>query len=443
MRTVPGSRLPRVIQFYRYGKDVPGYLTQQREEFGPVFKIRMPFDEPYVIVCDPELIDEVLKLDEEYLPAYPANRWIKPLFGEESILFVNGQGHRTHRKIMKPHLSVEASDQSRERIRQQAERYLNQSGVEPLSAYEWTLGFMLRSTLENLISMTDQDWLNRFESIVLSARKRYSSFYNLALDAAAYSDDYHPLITQWARLNKHHIARDEIAAQFHDLLREHMNQRVNDAYVDHDDVFEKYASRYQSGEITELELMSSVMTLLIAGFDPPSIVATRLLLILSFKPELQGTIRDELSHSDSSASLRQAILETLRLYPPLYAVTRTLKCDIKLGEYEIPANTNLFLCVHLMQREKDYWPDPLKFDPQRFANGTLPGIREGFMPFGGNKRACPGRHYGVVKIEEYLSEILRSNEVVPLCESSAPDTIQCYGPVFTPREQDLIQLKPL
>lgn len=443
MLTVPGSRLPRIIQFYRYGRDVPGYLTRQRREFGPVFRMRMPFDEPYVILSDPELIDEVLKLDEEYLPAYPANRWIKPLFGEESILFVNGQDHRTHRKIMKPHLSVEASDLSREQIRRQAGEYLKQSGAERLSAYEWTLGFMLRSTLENLISMTDQAWRDRFESIVLSARKRYSSFYNLALDAAAYSDDYHPLITRWARLNKHHVARDEIASQFHDLLREHMNQRVNNEHVVDNDVFEKYAGRYQNGEITEMELMASIMTLLIAGFDPPSIVATRLLLILSFKPELQGAIRDELSKADTSFVLRQAILETLRLYPPLYAVTRTLKCDIQLGNYEIPANTNLFLCVHLMQREEDYWPNPLEFDPQRFANNTLPGIREGFMPFGGNKRACPGRHYGIVMIEEYLSEILRNYEVKPLCESSAPDTIQCYGPVFTPREQDCIQLRPL
>jgi len=87
--------------------------------------------------------------------------------------------------------------------------------------------------------------------------------------------------------------------------------------------------------------------------------------------------------------------ETLRLYPPAWVITRRALADDPIG---IPANSIVIISPYVVHRNPDFWPDPLRFDPQRFlaeaANGRP---RYAYIPFGGGPRLCIGDQFALLE----------------------------------------------
>jgi cytochrome P450 len=84
----------------------------------------------------------------------------------------------------------------------------------------------------------------------------------------------------------------------------------------------------------------------------------------------------------------------MRLYPPALATQRRALNDYQINEYLIPAGSGLLMSQYLMHRNEKYFPDPLKFDPERWR----PEARESrpkfsYFPFGGGPRLCIGEQF--------------------------------------------------
>ena len=65
---------------------------------------------------------------------------------------------------------------------------------------------------------------------------------------------------------------------------------------------------------------------------------------------------------------RRVLEETLRLYPPAWAMTRTAVDANEIGRYRIPPNASLTLSAYVTHRRPDFWPGPERFDPDRFLS---------------------------------------------------------------------------
>ena len=86
--------------------------------------------------------------------------------------------------------------------------------------------------------------------------------------------------------------------------------------------------------------------------------------------------------------------ESMRLYPPAWAMGRQSTAPVELGPYRFPAGTYFFFSQYVMQRDPQYFPDPLRFDPERFtpeAKAARP--RFAYFPFGGGGRQCIGESF--------------------------------------------------
>lgn len=91
----------------------------------------------------------------------------------------------------------------------------------------------------------------------------------------------------------------------------------------------------------------------------------------------------------------QLFLETLRLHPPMSTMTRvcTSTCELSLGEhtYKIEKGIPVTIPIYALHTDPEYFPDPMKFDPERFDKKNR-SLRHQFvyLPFGAGPRYCPG-----------------------------------------------------
>ena len=118
----------------------------------------------------------------------------------------------------------------------------------------------------------------------------------------------------------------------------------------------------------------------------------------------------------------QVFKETMRLYPPAYGISRAALHDIEIDGYFIPKNRYVVVCPYTLHRRPDYFPEPEKFDPQRFTpenEKRLP--RYAYLPFGAGPRICIGNHFAMMEGHLLLAtlaqhvtfELIEGQKIVP------------------------------
>jgi pentalenene oxygenase len=111
----------------------------------------------------------------------------------------------------------------------------------------------------------------------------------------------------------------------------------------------------------------------------------------------------------------RVLTETLRLYPPIWIVTRVLTTEATLAGRTLPAGTILLYSPYLIQRRPDLYPDPNRFNPDRWLPdhaATLP--RGALIPFGGGARKCIGDTLGMLEATLALASMTARWQLDPL-----------------------------
>ncbi|MFC3690032.1 cytochrome P450 [Aquipuribacter hungaricus] len=111
--------------------------------------------------------------------------------------------------------------------------------------------------------------------------------------------------------------------------------------------------------------------------------------------------------------VRAVVDEGLRLYPPAWVITRRALADDVVDGVPLPAGTLVILSPWVHHRRADLWPDPTRFDVDRWLGEPAGGRREGYIPFGAGPRLCIGRDFAVVESVVVLAELLRDRTVAP------------------------------
>ena len=95
---------------------------------------------------------------------------------------------------------------------------------------------------------------------------------------------------------------------------------------------------------------------------------------------------------------RQVIDETLRLYPPAWITNRQAVAEDVVCGYTIPAGAVVGISPYVMHHLPAYWPEPERFDPERFNPGVAPERpRFAYMPFGGGPHQCIGNSFALME----------------------------------------------
>jgi len=129
--------------------------------------------------------------------------------------------------------------------------------------------------------------------------------------------------------------------------------------------------------------------------------------------EVRRFVRDKSKIEDNDIDqieyLKCVIKETLRLHPPApLLIPREITSNVKLGGYDIPEKTMVFVTAWAIQRDPEFWEMPEEFLPERFEESEVNfnGEEFQFIPFSSRKRKCPGMAFGVATVEYVLANLL-------------------------------------
>ncbi|XP_072940869.1 cytochrome P450 4C1-like [Epargyreus clarus] len=191
---------------------------------------------------------------------------------------------------------------------------------------------------------------------------------------------------------------------------------------------------------SDLELREEIFVMVVAGTDTSAVCMGYTLLLLGKYPLIQDKVYEELREvfGDSERPLvkedlgklkylERVIKESLRLFPSVPFITRTILVDTKLPSGRIlPAGSGAILSIWGAHRDPKYWgPDAEAFDPDRFLPERFKLQHAcSYIPFSNMPRNCIGYRYAMLSIKTALSSILRRYRVVAAPEPSAAPRIR-------------------
>jgi len=171
--------------------------------------------------------------------------------------------------------------------------------------------------------------------------------------------------------------------------------------------------------MSERELIDEVMTLVVAGHETTASALNWTWYLLSQHPEVEAKLHAEIDAApeQSAAPLadmealsytHQVIDEALRLYPPGWILSRRTIGPDTLGGYEVPAGMSVMLSPYLLHRHPQFWKDPEKFWPERFApEHEADRPRFAYMPFAAGPRHCIGETLALYEMLMHLYKVAR------------------------------------
>ena len=172
--------------------------------------------------------------------------------------------------------------------------------------------------------------------------------------------------------------------------------------------------------MTNEQLRDEVMTLFLAGHETTANALTWAWVLLAQNPEAESALHEELDSVleggrpptvEDVPALRyteMVVAETMRLYPPAYAIGRLSLEDQEVGGYLIPRGSLVLLSQYVMHRDPRFFPDPAAFDPLRFApEAKSERPQFSYFPFGGGPRRCIGEGFAWTEATLMLATIAR------------------------------------
>ena len=130
--------------------------------------------------------------------------------------------------------------------------------------------------------------------------------------------------------------------------------------------------------------------------------------------ELEAVLGGRLPEFADLANLqytRQVIDETLRLYPPAWAVVRSAVSDDVVGEWQVPVGNQITLAIAYIHRHPEFWEAPNEFRPERFAPEQVKGRhRFAYIPFVAGPRQCIGKSFALMEATLALATMLQQVE---------------------------------
>ena len=169
----------------------------------------------------------------------------------------------------------------------------------------------------------------------------------------------------------------------------------------------------------DVQLRDEIMTLFLAGHETTANALTWTWYLLAQNAAVERNLHAELDsvlagRAPTLADLphlpytEMVIKESMRLFPPAWGIGRRALRSFDIRGYHIPKGTNVFILQWLVHRDPRFYPDPLRFDPERWRsdpvrNGVLP--RFAYFPFGGGPRVCIGAGFAMMEATLLLATI--------------------------------------
>lgn len=221
----------------------------------------------------------------------------------------------------------------------------------------------------------------------------------------------------------HNLKQWRITKALNGVIYRHINQRRGESLEGRHDLLSlllqaRDDATDRSG-MTDTQLRDEVMTLFLAGHETTAVALSWAWYLICEHPEADARmateLRTELGNRELTADdvprlkfTESIVLEAMRLYPPAYLLGREALHNVTIGGCEISQGVTVFMSQWVAHRDPRWWPEPDKFRPERWLDGSTKEMpKYAYFPFGGGPRICIGNTFAMTETVVLLAEIAR------------------------------------
>jgi enediyne biosynthesis protein E7 len=240
-------------------------------------------------------------------------------------------------------------------------------------------------------------------------------------DQAMFEMETLGMVPRWLPLKRQRAFRKS-RADLERIMRILVAQRKDNPIESGEDVLTRLIAstgKEPDRRVADRRMRDELVTLLLAGHETTASTVGWTLNLVSQHPEVRDRLHEEAvavygDRRPTYEDLPQlrytsmVLQETMRLFPPVWILTRRAVADDEVGGYHVPAGAEVLICPYTLHRHPKYWADPERFDPARFdPDVPVNRPRYAHIPFGAGPRFCVGNHLGMMEATFIISTLMR------------------------------------
>jgi cytochrome P450 len=417
LRIPPGPRIPVVLQAAGYALARRWMVKRISRRYGDIFTLRLPMFGRTVIVAEPQLAKQLFQANSVDVGNIQPN--LSRILGSGSVFALDGTDHRRRRKLLTPPFHGK-SIRNYEAIFES--ETLRETANWPEGQEFETLEPMMRITLNAILRAVfgaDGEQLDELRRIIPPWVTLGSRLTVLPTPTRKYGR-----FSPWERLAEYRRRYDAVI----DRLIERLE---SDAEFEHrDDILALLLhSTYEDGSsMSRKDIGDELLTLLAAGHETTASTLGWVFERISRHPRVLAGLVAEAA-TDGNEYRQATILEVQRARTVIdFAGRHVYAPTFELGDWVIPRGYSVIVALAAIQERAEEFPDPDRFDPQRFV-GSRPGV--GWIPFGGGTRRCVGAAFANVEMDVVLRTVLR--HFVIQTTTAPAELVHSRGVAYTPK----------
>jgi cytochrome P450 len=434
----PGLGVPGVLQGLRFAGRPMSFALNAQRRFGDVWQIRVPTrSEAFVVTCHPDHLRSLLKASPGDAPSLTGESPLRPILGPNSVLTSVGARHMRQRKLLLPAFHGEAVQRYVEMIADVARQEIDHWPIgEPFALAPRMQAVTLEVIMRGVFGVGVASETTTAERRMRQALRRM---------LAASMSPLYPVVE--LRNARHLEPKGVLAAvmamvdrQMYAVIRERRADAAAERELRADVLSLLLGARDEDGEpLTDHELRDELMSLVLAGHETTANSLAWIFERLLRTPQPYARLRDLVRADDRTAAqeyVEATIHEGMRIRPVIPMIARLVTRPWRLGDYTVPARTPVGVSIVALHHRADVYPDPHRFDPQRFV-GVKPGTYT-WIPFGGGIRRCLGASLAMAEQRVVLEAIARRTDL--LAPDPAPERPRMRNVTMIPRGGCLVSV---
>lgn len=398
----PGNfGLPLLGETLTFVADPYSFVKNRYQQHGSIFKTNI-LGRPTVVMVGPAAVEFVLSSHIEHFSwreGWPDT--FKTLLGE-SLFLQDGEEHRKNRRLMMPAFHGLA-----------------------LANYVATMEDITRDYLKNWEKKQEFTWLEEFKQLTFDIASQLLLGTSSGIESLRLSNLFktltnglfsiNPLPLPFTTFGKAIAARNQILDHLTQVVRQRQQIPARDALS-----LLVQAKDEDGNSLSEKEIIAQAVLLLFAGHETTTSMLTWLCVELARHPEVMQRAREEqlqlASKGDLSLEqlgqmpyLEQVLWEVERLHPPVGGGFRGIIKDFEFNGFHVPAGWQLLYSIGMTHRLEKIYPEPKRFDPDRFSPQRQEHKQYPFslIGFGGGPRVCIGIAFAKMEMKIVAAHLLR------------------------------------
>lgn len=405
----PSVPLPSTLQTIG-GRWFPlTYLEHCQAHCGDRFTVYAIDMSPFVFLSNPRDIRAILTADPTYLHPGAGAMTIAPLIGQQSFMLLEEDEHIYGRRTITPAFHKRIVTDHTTLLSDIVEREVASWPLETaLPLHPRIRALTLRVALKVIFSDQGRELYPLHEQLM----QMLSVTASILLQEPKFR--YVPgWRTTWRRFVKQRAKANELIFALVRKRRtepDHQSTDLLDMLLS--------AENPDGSPMSDQQIRDNLMSMILAGHETTTGELAWAFQLLAHNPDVQGRLIEELDsgrsedHDMGEEYLTATVHETLRHKPVFpFTIPRKVVKPTEIGDWTYRPPAQLAGCTYLMHHNPELYPNPHEFRPERFIDESQQPYT--WLPWGGGRKHCLGRHFALMEVKAILREVLRTRRVLP------------------------------